>query len=155
MFHRTHQKTMLRCLAAAVVLLGAAACVEPTGPKNDTPIVPTTLNGRPVEVQGTATVAYHIVTFNVWDSGAIDGDIISLNVNGQWVLQNYTLTGSKKSISVTLNKAGYSYVALFAHNEGSSPPNTAALSINDGTGEQTLVLSANLSTNAAYNIVVK
>lgn len=145
----------LRPLFAAACLLSAASCMEPTEPANNQPIVPTTLNGRPVEVQGTATVNSHIVTFNVWDSGAIDGDIISLNVNGNWVLQQYTLTGTKKPISVTLNKSGYSYVALFAHNEGSSPPNTAALSLNDGTSEQTLVLSANLTTNAAYNLVVR
>jgi hypothetical protein len=105
-------------------------------------------------VLGTVSVTNKNVTFNVWDSGQIDGDIISLNVNGNWVLENYTLGATKRAISVTLPSRGYSYVVLYAHNEGSLPPNTAALSINDGTREQNLVLSANLQTNGAYNLRV-
>jgi len=126
---------------------------EETG--STTPIVPSTFAGRSVQVQGTAYVKNNNVTLRVWDSGQIDGDIISLAVNGQWVLQNYTLTGTKYNVPVTLNRSGYSYILLYAHNEGSIPPNTAAVSIYDGVSEQTLVLSANLQTNGAYNVVVQ
>jgi hypothetical protein len=118
------------------------------------PNVPSTYRGRSVNVQGTVTVSSKNVTFRVWDSGVIDNDIITLVVNGDDVLSNYTLTGTKRDISVTLDNKGYNYVLLFAHNEGDIPPNTAALSIDDGTTEQTLVLSADLSTNGAYNIIV-
>lgn len=123
------------------------------GTKNDEPNVPDSYKGRPVDVQGTLYVNNKNVTFYVWDSGMIDGDIITLTVNGSELISYYTLTGSKKSVSSTLNK-GYNYVLLYAHNEGSTPPNTAALSVNDGSGEQEITLSANLSTNAAYNVVL-
>jgi len=145
----------LRALLPALVLSIAAGCTEnPTEPIANEPNVPSTLRGRAVNVLGTVSVTNKNVTFNVWDSGQIDGDIISLNVNGDWVLENYTLGATKRAISVTLPSRGYSYVVLYAHNEGSLPPNTAALSINDGTREQNLVLSANLQTNGAYNLRV-
>lgn len=118
------------------------------------PTVPTSYDGRVVDVQGTVYVSSRNVTFYVWDSGTIDDDNVTLIVNGNVILSNYTLTGTKKAISYTLSNYGYNYVILYANNEGSIPPNTCALSIDDGNGEQDLVLSADLSTNGAYNIYV-
>lgn len=147
---------ILRTLIPALVLALAAGCKDasPVEPIANAPNVPSTLQGRPVQVLGTVELLSRIVTFNVWDSGQIDGDEISLNVNGRWVIENYTLSATKRAISVTLPSRGYSYVVLYAHNEGSVSPNTAAVSINDGTREQNLVLSANLRTNGAYNLRV-
>jgi hypothetical protein len=123
---------------------------------NTNPNVPSTISGRPVSVLGTVTVKRANVQMCVWDHGTIDGDIITLIVNGSSVISSYTLTASKRCVNVTLNPAGYSYVALYAHNEGSISPNTAALSISDGvTGEQTFQLEATLQTNGAYNIKVQ
>ncbi|HPD66105.1 MAG TPA: hypothetical protein P5050_11445 [Bacteroidia bacterium] len=119
------------------------------------PTVPTTYDGRTVDVQGTVYVKSRNVTFYVWDSGTIDDDNVTLVVNGNVILSGYTLTADKKAISYTLSNYGYNYVILYANNEGSIPPNTCALSIDDGNGEQTLVLSADLSTNGAYNIYVE
>ena len=124
--------------------------------RQETSNIPATYGDRPVEVQGTINVSSKEVTFKTWDSGQIDGDIITLVVDGKVILSNYSLLGTKKSIAVTLDNLGYNYVMLYAHNEGSISPNTAALSVTDKAGnEKELVLSANLSTNAAYNIVVQ
>lgn len=124
--------------------------------RQETSIIPTSYSGRPVTADGTITVESKSVTFNVWDSGIIDGDIITLVVNGRIVLSEYSLLGTKKSIAVTLDNLGYNYVLLYAHNEGTSPPNTAALSVTDSSGNvKNLVLSANLTSNSAYNIVVQ
>ncbi|MCO4294803.1 hypothetical protein NF867_18210 [Solitalea sp. MAHUQ-68] len=143
----------------ALITLLISAAVFTSCKKNETPVVeepnvPEYYADRPVNVQGTVEVDSRKVVFNVWDSGQIDGDIITLVVNGKKVISNYTLTGTKKSIPVTLDNTGYNYVLLYAHNEGSLSPNTAALSIEDNTGEKNLVLSANLTSNAAYNVVV-
>lgn len=139
-----------------IVLLTVLACKKKEiDPIIDKSIIPATFKDRSVEEQGTIEVNKKEVTFLIWDSGQIDGDIVSLYVNGKAVISNYTLTGAKKSIPVTLENKGYNYILLFAHNEGSIPPNTCAVSIDDGTKETNLVLSANLKTNGAYNIVVK
>jgi hypothetical protein len=157
-------------LIAVAVAFIAASCngsgdtPTPTGPTSNgptsigqqAPTVPLTYNGRCVDVQGTVTVQSRSVTFFVWDDATIDGDVISLIVNGSVVLAQATLDGpfNKRSVSATLSNDGYNYIILFAHNEGSIPPNTAALSITDGASTQNLIMSANLSTNGAYNVVV-
>lgn len=143
----------LTALALSALLVG---CGDLFGPDFSEPNVPATFEGRPVEVQGTVTVGSSSVTFSVWDHGnLVDGDIISLVVNGKYVIREHTLTRTKRDVTVQLNPSGYSYVMLYAHNEGTSPPNTAGLVINDGSGAQTFSLEADLETNAAYNIVVQ
>lgn len=140
-------------VAVAIVVTG---CSDLFGPDFSEPNVPPSFQGRPVETQGTVTVSDRNVTFSVWDHGnLVDGDIISLIINGQTVIQNHTLTRTKHTVNVRLNPNGYSYVMLYAHNEGTAPPNTAGVSINDGTGEQTFSLEADLQTNGAYNILVQ
>jgi hypothetical protein len=155
-------------LAASVMAVGCTGS-NTAGPTNPpvvppvappagqlTPTVPTTYNGRCVDVQGTVTVSSRQVTFQVWDDGTVDGDIISLIVNGTPILSQFTLDGpaNKRSVPATLSNDGYNYVILYAHNEGSIPPNTAALSISDGRTSQDIEVSANLVTNGAYNIIV-
>ncbi len=122
---------------------------------NVDPNVPDTYDGRDVTVAGTVYVSSQDVTFYAWDSGDVDGDIVSLIVNGNTVLDYYTLTGSEKAISVSLKNTGYNYVLLYAHNEGDIPPNTCALDLDDGIDRQSLTLSSDLSTNEAYNIYVQ
>ncbi len=144
---------------AAASLLAAAlagACGgNPIGPSL-APTVPASYSGRCNDVQGTVTVGSRDVVFQVWDDGTIDGDIISLIVDGNVVLSQFTLAGpgNKKSVNVTLSNDGYHYVILYAHNVGSISPNTAAVSIGDGVRSQTLLISANLLTNGAYNVIV-
>ncbi len=116
--------------------------------------VPDSLNNRPVEMDETETVRVKSknIEFLVWDNQRPDGDIISVNLNGKWILENFTLKTQKHSIEVELNR-GKNYVILFAHNEGTEPPNTASIAIKDGTVEKLLTLKSTLKTNAALNIV--
>ena len=137
------------CVVSALAFVGCGLFEEDTV---DSPNIPSTFNGRPVDTQGTVYVNSKDVTFYVWDSEVIDGDRISLIVNGDTIL---SLTGTKRAIPHKLDNKGYNYVLLYAHNVGSIQPNTAALSIDDGDQEQVLVLSADLDTNGAYSIFVE
>ena len=66
--------------------------------------IPETFENRDVEIQQTIEVNNSEIKFLVWDKAQIDGDIISLNVNGQWILREYELKREKKSVSVTLTQ---------------------------------------------------
>ena len=121
------------------------------------PNAPDSYSGRS-NVGGTE---YHVssrdVTFYVWDDGAlIDGDIISLVVNGNTVISEYELLGpsQKKAINVKLDNTGYNWVLLYAHNVGTSPPNTSAVSCDDGSSDQIFSLSSDLSSNGFAYIIV-
>lgn len=147
-----------RAMVVAVAWGAAVACsVNPLDPGAvDSPNVPTTFLGRCVEVQGSVAVTTRDVTLEVWDGATIDGDIISLIVNGVTVLSEFELDGppNKKAVPVRLANSGFNYVLLFAHNTGTLFPNTAALSVDDGVSVQQLVISANLTTNGAYHVTL-
>jgi len=121
------------------------------------PNAPATYSSRPNENQGEFHVKSRNVTFRVWDDGnLIDGDIVSLIVNNNTILNTYELKGpsDKKSISFTLDNNGYNWVLLYAHNEGTSPPNTCAVTCDDGTSEQDFDISSRLDTNGYVYIIV-
>ncbi len=126
------------------------------------------LNGMPIIYEGNKPVAIgdreiihkqskvmpvrsKSVKITVWDTEEIDGDIVSLNFNGKWILQNYQLKRKKKKLRVQLIPEQDNYLILYAHNEGSRPPNTAAFAIVDSRGVQHIALSSDLQSCGTIN----
>jgi hypothetical protein len=104
--------------------------------------------GREVKVERVLEVKNRKVKIRVWDSGTVDGDVLSLFLNGELLLKNYRVTRNKYSIPVTLEKP-VNYIILHAINTGSISPNTVAVSVDDGTTEQIVIVSSNLKTSGA------
>jgi hypothetical protein len=100
-----------------------------------------------VEVQST-----HL-TIAVWDNQEIDGDSVSVFFNGLMVLEKFALSKRPGVFEVTLSK-GANVLTLFAHNLGITPPNTAAIAIDDGKARQTRVLSSNLHKCGAIELLL-
>ena len=87
-----------------------------------------------------------------WDHNTIDGDIVSLKLGDDWILNQYELTAQKKVIDVTLIGFGEDLV-LYAHNVGMVPPNTVTISIFDGLSTQKVSLESNMETSESIKIV--
>lgn len=132
------------------------SCLPDEKPRNEVSIIPESFMGRDNLDLGTVNINNTKVTISVWDHGQIDGDIVSIYVNGELFVDEEVLDGFNRPITFTtdLEFSGYNYVLLYAHNEGSVPPNTCTISIDDGEVFEKFVLSSNLSTNGAVNIVV-
>ncbi len=114
----------------------------------------TNFEGRTVTWQGEVSVGSEEVTFELWDNAQIDGDRVTLVVNGERVLSDRELSGTRHGVRALL-RPGENVVFLVAENEGRVSPNTAALSVTDVNGRsRTLVLRADLKTTAAYRVVV-
>jgi hypothetical protein len=64
-----------------------------------------------------------------WDNGGVDGDRISIMVNGKYCLKNYTLDSIPKVVEMRLPDKEVDTIAVIALNEGTSPPNTAMIVI--------------------------
>lgn len=109
------------------------------------------VNGRRFEVQESVTVNSNIVTLTVWDKNRVDGDEISLYLNEELILDNYTVTKTKKEITLNL-KPGKNILVMHALNLGRVPPNTAALKINDGSVNKNIVLISDLKKSGALEI---
>ncbi|MGV3538374.1 MAG: hypothetical protein ACO1OQ_01095 [Rufibacter sp.] len=151
--------SLLKLLAMLLLAFSFQSCSKEDDPEpeNEESNIPETFMGRDVDVNGTTVyVTSKNVSISVWDNGGVvDGDIVSIYVNGEKVIDQHELTRNKHTVDVTLKYKGYNYIMLYAHNEGWSPPNTCAVEINDGEDNQTIVLDADLQTNGAANIVVE
>jgi len=101
--------------------------------------------GRAVEVQRPD------IRIKVWDNGTVDGDELTLFLNGKKILENHRVTKHKYSIPVHLDSP-YNVLILHAVDLGDIVPNTVAVSIDDGTEEQTLIISSNLHESGAILI---
>ena len=73
-----------------------------------------------------------LFTIRLWDNAAEDGDIVSVYLNGQWIIENHTLTntGTNFTFSTSLLNPGSNDLVVFALNEGSSGPNTVSIAVN-------------------------
>ncbi len=108
-----------------------------------------TIDPSTYKVVDTVSVTSSTISITLWDDGKEDGDIVSVWLNKKLVLDNYVLTNAKRSFSFTIN-TGSNELVLFAVNEGTVGPNTAALSINNSNR---IDLSPDLLKGEAVDIV--
>jgi hypothetical protein len=92
------------------------------------------------------------LVLKIWDSNRVDGDIVSLDLNGQLILESYKLTSIPKLIKIPLNK-GENIVTMFAQNLGDIPPNTAALLIEREEGFKTIILKSDMGQSESVKIL--
>jgi hypothetical protein len=93
------------------------------------------------------------ITIQVYDNGMEDGDIVSVFVNDQVVLKEYTLVKSKHEFKVEL-QPGENTITLFAHNLGKFKPNTMAMIVSDGTNQKSLVLNSDFNSSGSLKVIV-
>ncbi len=117
--------------------------------------IPDSLGDRRVRSGKRVVVASEDIEIAVWDKEVVDGDTISIFLNGEWLLKEYALKKKKKKLKVKINKNADNYFILYAHNEGSRPPNTAALTIYDGIRHSQMALSSDMKKCDAVNFKFK
>lgn len=107
---------------------------------------------RENHVLQTIDVASDSLLLSFYDNGVVDGDSISVYLNGVPVVQNSMLksVATKKIISIAGNSEAK--LLLVAENLGSIPPNTGLLIIKDGEKTYQINFSADLQTNASIII---
>ena len=87
-----------------------------------------------------------------YDNGVIDGDSISVYLNGQGIVSHTRLTATATKKTIYIGKQQDVQLLLVAENLGSLPPNTGLLVIRDGDNNYQLNFSADMQTNAAVTI---
>ena len=97
--------------------------------------------GKSIHITGNT------VKLIVWDNGQVDGDKISITLNGINILNDYTLTAEAKVMEVPLSGNAIDTLKIIALNVGTIAPNTAAIKI------ETLVEQYPILTKAVLNEV--
>lgn len=107
---------------------------------------------RPIDEQYRLQCKNQDIELLIWDSQKVDGDIISLSINGNWLLKDYTLTRVPYSVKISLKPNADNRIILFAENLGRKPPNTAALSVVDGNDKSKVMLKSDFNKSGVLNL---
>ena len=147
---------LLLMFGSLMLFLPSCKPKDPLPTVNKTSIVTPTSFGRTNQKLGCLDISGRNITISVWDNGTVDGDIVSVYVNGSRVIDEVTMGGptDKTTVDVTLDYAGFNDIKLFAHNMGSVGENTAAMTIKDDAGTKSFSINSNLNTNGYFDVVV-
>lgn len=129
--------------------------------ETNTPVKPgptTSYNAQPAaEVSSRQTILQQTVYFSsdslklsLYDNGEIDGDTVSVLLNGQVILakQGLSARANNKTIYIEPNTSEVELV-MYAESLGSIPPNTGLLVVRDGTEIYELRFSGDYQKNAS------
>lgn len=120
--------------------------------KESVQLPPDTNTQRKIDVKYKLNVDSDELLLKIWDNDLVDGDIISLQLNGNWILKEHLVTKGKKKLKIRLTQK-FNTLVLYAENLGSKPPNTAAIMVYDGKTEHKIILQSDKGKSEAMSIV--
>jgi len=102
----------------------------------------------------TRTIKVDSLKFQVslYDHMIEDGDVISLNFNGDWIVEKMPLLAKKKKLKLQLNEEGKNYFILHANNVGRRPPNTMAVDYYYRGFKKQIILKSDLNVSELIEI---
>jgi hypothetical protein len=124
--------------------------VKPDVVKADITQKAAVVEGRKSEFAQEVIFKSDSLVISLYDNGVIDGDTVSVFMNGVVILAKQGLKASaiKKTIYLTPGKDDEFTLVLFADNLGLYPPNTGLLVVRDGNDVYNLRFSADFQKNA-------
>lgn len=108
------------------------------------------VSNRTTVLQQTVSFTSDSLQLSLYDNGEIDGDTVSVLMNGQLLLakQGLSTTAIRKTIYIPSNTDRVELV-MYAESLGSIPPNTGLLVIKDGKSLYEVRFSGDLQKNAS------
>ena len=105
---------------------------------------------RETEVIRTVLFKSDSLVISLYDNGEIDGDTVSLILNGNTILSKQGLTDKAIRKTIAASEIGDSAkLVLYAENLGRIPPNSGLLIFQDGNERYQIRFSGDLQKNAA------
>lgn len=91
--------------------------------------LPKEFEGRPLGAQKLVLdgSVERTITIELYDHNLLDGDVVSLNFNGEWVIQNHSLEEEPIKLIVKANPEGKNYLLFQGEDEGSKPAISLAM----------------------------
>ena len=117
-----------------------------------TPVIPPAAEAAVRKTQTIQTIEYESdsLVLSIYDNGIIDGDTVSILLNGGLIFSKTGLLEKPTSKTIyTKDIPDSTQLIWYAENLGSIPPNTGLLILMDGKTRHEIFFSADLQTNAA------
>src|SRR5450432_1490623 len=101
-------------------------------------------------------VASDSVRLSFYDNAEVDGDSISVFLNGKLIVAHQGLTERAFNVYIQLDSSlAINEVSMFAENLGKYPPNTALMVISDGDKRYETFLSSDFKGNATIRLKLR
>lgn len=112
-------------------------------------VVPTTIRSRANELTQTFTVTNEEIVVRLYDNGEIDGDTISVYMDGKPIVLNKRLSTTPISVNVKLDSENPEHtLVMVAENLGTIPPNTSLMIVQDGDKRYQVSITSTIQKNA-------
>lgn len=103
---------------------------------------------RSANVIRTIEIEKKTFRIDIFDNGEIDGDSISLFFNGELIVSNKKLTEKPITLFLSLkDELDANDLEMYAENLGTIPPNTAVMTVTDGSKRYDLRVTSDLRKN--------
>jgi hypothetical protein len=112
---------------------------------------------RELETIRTVVVAQDSLVFSLYDNGTVDGDTVSVLINGKVAIPRVGLLEKafNKTIYLTPDMGDSISVVLYAENLGSIPPNTGLLVIREASKIYEIRFSGDMNKNSKIILIRK
>jgi len=108
---------------------------------------------RSIEVAEEMEVDMDDVKISLYDNGEVDGDSISVFLNGKLIATHQRLSTRPIQLTIPLDSLlDYVELSMFAENLGSIPPNTALMIVEAGDRQYQIRLTSTLEKSASVRI---
>jgi WD40 repeat protein len=117
--------------------------------------LPVRVNGRrvnPIRNDHKLNLLGRNLKIQVWDAQVIDGDIVSIYINDQCIITEYSIVREPKVVNFDASGFKRVYLYLHAHNIGTIPPNTATMMISDGVQDIQVEMRSDLTGSSAMEL---
>ena len=106
----------------------------------------------PRKIEIIQAISFHSdsLMISLYDNGEIDGDTVSIILNGKTILSKQGLTAKAITKTILTSELGdSSELIMYAENLGRIPPNTGLLIVQDGNERYQVRFSGDLQNNSA------
>ena len=110
------------------------------------------LGEREIITKKSIATSAENLRIQIYDNSIVDGDVISVIWNGEWVLRYYKVVKAPKMLVLKL-KSGENTLVMHAENLGRYPPNTAAINFSHGSKQETIILNSTMGKSEALKFV--
>jgi hypothetical protein len=109
------------------------------------------IKSRQIETIQTVEITHDSLVLTLYDNGTVDGDTVSVLINGKvvWPRVGLLATATNKTIHLDQSDGDSLVVVMYAENLGSIAPNTGLLVVRDGDKNYEIRFSGDLQKNSA------
>jgi hypothetical protein len=114
------------------------------------------LSQRNAQVIKTIEVTGPSIKIDIYDNGQVDGDTVSIFMNGALLVPAKMLTAKPITININVNENDDVYdIVMFAESMGTIPPNTALMVVTTSTKRYEINITSTEQTSGSIRLKVK